>query len=665
MHPNPHRRRPLRRAVRKLAALAGATAALLTLAPADAEAQATGSVRGTVIEATTQRPLSGVQVSIVGTQRGGLTDTRGAFLVTGVPAGAATVRVESIGYRAVEQAVTVAAGETAVSDFQLTQDAIGLDEIVVTGTAGGAEKRTLGNSVSSVDAAAITEVAPVSNVNQLLQGRSAGVTLVGSSGVVGGSAKVRIRGASSLEAGNEPVVFVDGVRVSSGTLATTGNSTAQGLSLLEAFNPADIESIEVIKGPAAATLYGAEAAAGVIQIITKKGRPTEGLQWNASFDYGETDWAVDKFATYWLCEDEEIDDPERYPGCQIFDKSTPREQRVLVDYPLDPSRRSEAVQYLYDQMGLEGDYPCLFPQQEPCDPKPLRTGVNTNMNLSVRGGGDSYNFYISGEKNDEEGTFYNNWNDRVGARANFGFVPSPKANFNVNVGYVRLDQQTPLSDNSSNGILRNSFRGQAGGPSSSYLPGFKNFMPEFSNKYDNNVESERLTMGVTANYNPFSWWQNRLTVGLDRNDRSQSDYDQIDQTGQAAFGSTAATGAVDIDFDLIHLWTVDYAGTFNATVTPDVSSAFSVGMQLIKQRRESHGISGDGLVANQLNLVSAAANRSATQSFSEQTSLGFYVQEQVGWKDRLFGTVAVRVDDNSAFGRDFSLVVYPKASLSY
>jgi TonB-linked SusC/RagA family outer membrane protein len=624
-----------------------------------------GVIRGTVREAGSGQPVTGAQVFVRGVvNRGTLTDASGAYVLRELPAGTVVVRVESIGYRATEASVTVAAGQTVTSDFQLQQSAIGLDELVVTGTAGRTTKRALGNSISTLKAAEITEASPINNLQQLLQGRTPGVTLLASSGVVGGSTKMRIRGASSLEAGNEPVVYVDGVRVQSGTLGTSG-TTAQGINLLEAFNPNDIESIEVIKGPAAATLYGAEAATGVIQIITKKGRPSEGLRWAANFVYGGTNWSVDRITTYWLCTDAQIDDATRYPGCQLFTKATPLEQRVLVDHPLDPDQRSEAVRKQYADKGWTDDYPCLYEQQAPCQPNPLRTGIQRNLNLSVQGGGESYNFFLSGEKNDQDGTFYNNWNDRLGGRANFGFVPSEKANFSVNLGYVQLNQQTPQSDNSSNSILRNAFRGQAGGPSSQYLPGFRNFMPEFSNKYNNAVESERLTMSVTSQYNPFSWWQNKLTVGMDRNDRTQTAQSQIDLTGRAPFGSTAATGQISHDYDLIYLWTVDYAGTFNTQLSNDVNSALSAGMQLTKRRSESHSISGNGLVSNNLNLVSAAANRSATQGYSEQTSLGFYVQEQVGWRDRLFGTAAVRVDDNSAFGRDFSLVIYPKASLAY
>src|SRR5690606_35448904 len=125
--------------------------------------------------------------------------------------------------------------------------AIGLDEIVVTGTTGrGQARRTLGNSISQVKAAEIAEVAPVTDVRQLLQGRSPGVMLVNSTGVVGGGGRMRIRGSSSLNAGNEPVVYVDGIRVQSGQVQTEGN-TAQPINLLEAFNPNDIESIEIIK----------------------------------------------------------------------------------------------------------------------------------------------------------------------------------------------------------------------------------------------------------------------------------------------------------------------------------------------------------------------------------------------------------------------------------
>lgn len=654
--------------------LMGLTALVVSMAvPAIASAQATGSVRGTVRQTGTDQPVVGAQVLIVGTNRGSLTDANGNYLIPDVPVGQVMVRVESIGFRTVEQSATVSSGQAAVVNFELQVSAVGLDEIVITGTAGRTTKRAIGNSLSQIKASEITDVAPISNVNQLLQGRAAGVNMLASSGVVGGATRIRVRGYSSISAGNDPVIYLDGVRINSSIVSTEGN-TAQAISMLEAINPADIESIEVIKGPAAATLYGAEAAAGVIQIITKKGRPAEGLQWSLNTEYGQVDWSVDRITNYWICPSAADNHPlgdrmgnlNSNPGCSVFDPSQPLSERLLVDDPFDMTRRSEAVYQQLQDMGLPTDrFECLYPQQQPCRPTPLRTGDLWNTNLSVRGGGDAYNFYISGEKNDEQGTFFNNINRRTAGRANFGFVPSPQMNFAVNVGYAQLKQQIPQSDNSSNSILRNAFRGQAGGPRSQYLPGYRNFHPEFSNKHDRVQRQERLTLGITANYNPWPWFSNRLIFGLDRSDRSNTSFIPIDVTGLAPFGANSAQGSIGINYNLDHIWTIDYTGTVNVDLSENWSSAFSSGMQLVKRRGQSEGISGQGLVSNNLNLVSSAATRNATQGFSEQTSLGFFVEERVGWKDRLYATAAVRVDDNSAFGRDFSLVVYPKASLSY
>ena len=646
--------------------LAAFVAGLLLASATAGSAQSTGTITGRVIDGATQQPLAGAQITVAGTQLGGIANAEGTFLILNVPAGQHTVRAQMIGYASQEARVTVTAGQSVQANFTLSTSAISLDAIVVTGTSGrGQARRTLGNSISAVNAAELTEVAPISDVRQLLQGRTPGVMLLNSTGVVGGGGRMRIRGSGSLTAGNEPVVYIDGVRVQSGQVRTQSN-TSQPINLLEAFNPDDIESIEVIKGPAAATLYGAEAATGVIQIITMKGRPAEVLQWSGKFEYGQIDWAPKhQITTYWLCTDARIDDVARNPGCEVFTKDMPLEQRILVDRPLDPKRRSAGVKHQYDKKGWTEDYPCLFPQQAPCQPNPLRTGVTRAMNLSVRGGGEAYNFYISGEKSDQDGTFYNNHNNRVSGRANFGFIPSNKANFNVSVGYSRLDQQLPLSDNSSNSILRNAYRGEAGGLAGQYLPGFKNYHPEFSNKYARTMEQERLTLSTTAQYNPFPWWQNRLTLGLDRRELDNITGNQIDQTGGILYSGNSAGGSVDISTNRVWLWSLDYSGKLLYDINADLNTEFSAGMQLTRRKSQTHGISGTGFVANSMNLVSSAANRNASQSFSEQTSLGFYLQEQLGWQNRIFGTVAVRFDDNSAFGQEFSIVVYPKASLAW
>ncbi|MGH7483959.1 MAG: SusC/RagA family TonB-linked outer membrane protein [Longimicrobiales bacterium] len=634
---------------RFLIPMAGSACCLLFLLTPDlATAQETGSIRGRVTDAVTGRAVSGAQVYVPGERFGSLTSSTGEYLLLNVPAGTYTVRVENLGYGSEEQQVTVAGGGTATADFAVTQAAINLDQIVVTGTAGEAQLRSQGNTVSEIDAATITEAAPIHDVTELLQARAPGLTILTNSGIAGTASKIRIRGASSLEAGDEPVVYVDGVRVTSGQLsdnAGTSNSTTQHTNALEAINPNDIASIEVIKGPAAATLYGAEAATGVIQIITKKGRTVDGgIEWTLSGEVGQDEWALDRVTTYWLCTPEDIAEPEDWPGCQGMDPNSAWQDRLVVDQPLDRE--------------LE----CIFVPD--CQPNALRVADNWGTSISARGGGDRYNFYVSGEKSDEQGIYYNNYSRRTGGRANLGFVPTDKLNFNVNVGYTRQELAIPLSNNSSNGILRNAMRGRPAADAP-WAIGYRGFSPEIANEFPNEAEIERTIIGLTTNYQPWDWFDNRLTLGMDKLERDHVQFFEIDQTGRRPYGSPEDIGFIEHWLPKTHRWTVDYAGTVNLDFAEDYTSAFSAGMQLNAQRFEAFEAEGEGLVANKLNLVSSAAITNGSQEYSEQTSLGFYVQEMVGWRNRLFGTVAMRVDDNSAFGSDFDVVYYPKASLAY
>src|SRR5690606_21674561 len=143
--------------------------------------------------------------------------------------------------------------------------------VVVTGTPGATQRRAIGNVVGRVEAARIAEVAPVQNMQQMLTARTPGVTFHGSDGNIGSGRTIRIRGVSSLSLNQQPLIYVGGIRVDNDAQVGPTVVRASRASRLNDFDPDDIESIEVIKGPAAATLYGTEASAGVIQIITKKG----------------------------------------------------------------------------------------------------------------------------------------------------------------------------------------------------------------------------------------------------------------------------------------------------------------------------------------------------------------------------------------------------------
>ncbi len=237
--------------------------------------QQNGTVTGAVTDAMSMQPLSGAQVSIDGTTRGSLTNAEGRFIILNVPAGTYTVRVRLLGYGAGEQTMTVAAGGTATVDFELTQQAIEVEGVVVTALGIEREERALTYSVQTVNSE-VLERTPEVNLVQALQAQSAGVQVVQSSGRPGASSFIQIRGQSTFTGSSQPLFIVDGVPVSidldaevGGSIYGRGQAGNRGMD----FDMSNVEEISVLRGAAATALYGSRAAAGAVVIKTKQGRP--------------------------------------------------------------------------------------------------------------------------------------------------------------------------------------------------------------------------------------------------------------------------------------------------------------------------------------------------------------------------------------------------------
>ena len=640
------------------AAALGAGAATL-VAPATLRAQPAGSpraaaptevgiVRGRVVEAGSLRPVTDAQITIVGTTIGTVSNAAGDFTLPRVPAGARSLLVRRIGYGARTQAVNVPAGGDVRVDVVLAQAAAQLDQVVVTGTAQATTRRTLGNAITQLDVADLTEKSTLANVSDLLQSKSPGVQLIPGSGTAGASADIRIRGTSSLSGSNRPIVFIDGVRMNDGGLGNFGPSGAgiggtfsQGVSALDAINPNDIESIEVIKGPAAATLYGADAAGGVIQILTKKGaRNQGGVRWQAKAEAGRRDWALGIPDNYTTCTQARIDarftagvfaGQPQFAGCQGAAAGT-----VLRGNPLRD------------------------------DPLALRAGDWRQYSASARGGGDRYSFYVSGDFNLDEGVFVNNARDRSSGRANFTYQPGDRLDFGVNTSYIRDRVSLPLSDDAGGGVIISATRGQ---PGRTYTQGgtmntrgWNINLPEVAHQYDNRTETDRFITSGTVNYRPFTWMRHRFTAGLDyQSPLASIFYDPSSAFAQGDFPS----GFFAQRTPQTRYLTFDYAGTLSNTLPAAFTSEFTVGAQGIKNRTRTVTATATGLPSGDFRLIQAATTVVATSGFSGQASLGYYAQEQIGWNNRLFVTGAIRADDNSAFGARFDRVFYPKASVSY
>lgn len=236
----------------------------------------TGTITGTVTNSENGQPLQGAQISVVGTSLGTLSQETGRYILLNVPTGRRTLRVEYIGYAATTVQVSVMGGQTATMNIELKPEAIALQQIVVTGTAGATQKSKVPFDVDQIN----TSQLPVPTVNPAtaIQGKVAGVQVVSNSGRPGAGASILLRGPTSIDASGrsqDPLYIVDGVILNS------------GLVDLDAL---DIQSIEIVKGAAAASLYGSRAAAGVIQITTKSGKRLQGdqVRYTIRSEYGQS-----------------------------------------------------------------------------------------------------------------------------------------------------------------------------------------------------------------------------------------------------------------------------------------------------------------------------------------------------------------------------------------
>ncbi|HET7620910.1 MAG TPA: TonB-dependent receptor plug domain-containing protein, partial [Gemmatimonadaceae bacterium] len=237
-----------------------------------------GTIVGRVTDARSHEGINGAAVHIEGGNQGAITGQDGAYRIPNVTPGSYTVAARRIGYTATRAQVTVVADQEVTADFALEAAAMSLDQVVVTGTAGAEQRRSIGNAVTGVNnAPEVLAKSAAPDLGKLLNARAPGVVVVPNSGRLGAGPNIQIRGRSSLSLDNSPLIYIDGVRVNNAVGTGPGQNgygsqNADVGGRLDDISPQDIESIEIIKGPAAATIYGTEAANGVIQIITKKGQ---------------------------------------------------------------------------------------------------------------------------------------------------------------------------------------------------------------------------------------------------------------------------------------------------------------------------------------------------------------------------------------------------------
>ena len=585
----------------------------------------TATITGQVTDSASKAPLAEVEVIVASDAaarvfgRTARTNADGRYTFTGILAGPVTISARLVGFAPKGQRVTVTDGATITADFALAQRTTQLDQVVITGTGGVTQRRAVGNVVESIDAKQVLEVAPARSVEQLVGARTPGLVVLPSTGQVGTGAQLRVRAPSSLTLSNDPIIYIDGVRMDAGAARGPVQRGGAGASRLNDINPEDIESIEVIKGPAAATLYGTEASNGVIQIITKRGKAGK-----AQFAFNT------RQGTNWLA------NPEGRAG-MLYTPGTGGGPPIGVN--------------LYKHEAEQGKGPIF------------QNGKNEGYQGAVSGGTASNRYYLSGTYDNDVGIVSWNWDRKFTGRANLDVLASDKVRLTGSVGHIR-DRirlaQNDINTDPFSQLVWGSPR-FLNGPTR----GFSNTPPEEWKNVVGRADNDRTTLSFTGDYNPFSWFTNRLITGLDVSAENSSLLYPRTPLGSADPLGNQGLGQKNVARTSRTILTLDYSSNVKWGWTDPLRFTSSVGLQHYRSEASQIGANATVFPAEPLTTISNGTSVGGSESFVANATVGMYVQQAVAWNNRVFVTGAVRGDDNSTFGKDFKAAYYPKVSASW
>ncbi|PQJ34660.1 hypothetical protein BSZ35_08660 [Salinibacter sp. 10B] len=582
---------------------------LLLFFPLIASAQSTGVVQGTVTDGQ-ERPLPGANVAVQRLQRGAATQADGSYRIDGLAPGEYTLRVSLVGFAAKTATVTVEAGETTTLNFTMSSDPMNLDEVVVTGQGSEVSRRAIGTNMDVISAEDLQET-PTTSIDQLLQGRVSGSTIRAQSAQPGQGALMNFRGITSVFSNQTPVIYVDGVRVdnSSNTSFSYGGETTSALSEILTN---DIERIEVTKGGAASTLYGSDAANGVIQIFTADGEPGET---NVTF---RTKQGVD------------------FPVSRFFmDTGFSFPERTAPDADTPDAGRANFIENEYLQNGYSQDY-----------------------YLGVSGGAENITYNMSGRLQTGEGVQPNNGNTLYALRGNLSteFTENVSVQFSgsyTRSNFARVSNGTAIGDPLTMLEVGDALRFT--GTNSLQEALRVATLPEIKEGVD------RYRLSGKTNYKPSELFTTSLTIGIDGRVNEQR---ALFPRGADFLTGNTNGGLTRFNRDFRSL-TIDYRGTISYPREGPITSDFTFGAQGFRDEESRVWVEAEGFALPGTEDVGEAATKTSDELREQVFNGGFFFKEQLAYEDRLFFNPGIRFDGNSAFGEDVGLQAYPSLSLSY
>ncbi|HEU5291714.1 MAG TPA: TonB-dependent receptor [Cyclobacteriaceae bacterium] len=401
---------------------------LLLLFSATARAQER-TVSGKVTSAEDGSAIPGVNVIVKGTTTGTTTDANGSFQIS-VPANA-TLVFSFIGFATLE----VNAAELSVVDAQLSVDATQLSEVVVVGYSTVAKKELTG-AVSSVKGSTIANL-PLQSFDRALQGRAAGVQVLSANGAPGGAVSVRIRGTGSITAGNEPLYIVDGVQINT----RNDGGTVVSNNPLAFLNPNDIESMEILKDAANASIYGSQAANGVVIITTKKGKAAQKTQINLGYYKG----IVEPLETLDMMSTQDWIQARQEALLNTYPTLTPQEARNATLAGRAASPGIPAISGIGFPATMTDDEIAAIPNYD-WQGEAFKPGSIDNFDASLSAGNETTTLYSSFSYNKQEGSLIKIDFERINGKMNVTHKINDRLSLDLGFTLSSITQNGPYGD---------------------------------------------------------------------------------------------------------------------------------------------------------------------------------------------------------------------------
>ncbi len=596
----------------------------------------TGEIRGVVKDKGTREPLIGANVLVVGTNRGASTNSEGAYLIKDLAPGSYKLEVRYVGYQPAHVTATVVANQTTELSFDLVQDVLKIDEVVVTGMTGEVPRAQLGSSIAKVEGRAIVNL-PVTSVMDALAGKVAGMRVSKNSGTPGAGTYITLRGRKSVTGSSQPLYVVDGVPIdnsfiywSSGQVQTPNRGSD--------INPDDIESIEVLKGASAAAIYGARAGNGVVLITTKSGKLSEAGKL-ARINYSSS-FSTDKV-------------PSSLPMQKSFG------QRI-------PYNEATGAAGSTDSWGAP-----LAPGTPTYDHSTdvFQRGYLAENTLSVSGGSQNFRYFASGALTNQRGVLRNSDYKRQNIRVNLNYVPFNGFGVRSNSNFINQAGSLPQDGSNVAGILLGSLRTPPEFDNKVYLRPDGVTQRRFAS-YDNpmwtmefnkyRTELTRFIHNTSFDYDFFEGL--RLSGGLGWDRYNQFDFRRL--FNGSAGSSPSGAGQVDQYRWTNNVINTDLTLTGKRQLMDDLLATLVFGQQLVFFK-SSFTSGNSSTTLPFFDEVGAGVTKNASSSRSESRIYSYYVHAQItGW-DRLTFSGGVRRDAGSTFGEADPVHYYPKASLAY